>query len=262
MKNFLVGVLIGAGMILPGVSSGVFCVAFGLYEKILDSFLHFFKNVKKNTTFLLPIALGALVSIFLFSNFLQIAFDNFYIITSYTFIGLILGSLPIVFKQSKVSKITFAHIMCLILSFTFSVYLIVLEKNLGFSVSFFSTSYLVLAGFLMSAGVVIPGVSKTVILMMLGVYSIYLSAISSLNFSVLIPLGIGLILGCTIFIFIINFLFAHFKSYTYFLILGFVLGSVLVIFPGFEFSFDHILGIFLGGLSFFVAYRISAYKEV
>lgn len=241
--------------------AGVFCVAFGLYEKLIDSFLHFFKNIKKNTAFLLPIILGALVSIFLFSNFLQIAFDNFYMITSYAFIGLILGSLPIVFKQAEVSKITFSHIMCLILSFVFSIYLIVLEQNAIYSLSSFSNSYLILSGFLMSAGIVIPGISKTVILMMLGIYSSYLSAISTLNFSILLPLGIGLILGSVIFMFIINFLFSHFKSYTYFLILGFVLGSVLIIFPGFAFSFECILGILLAGVCFFVTYKLGKLEK-
>ena len=241
--------------------AGVFCVAFGLYEKLIDSFLHFFKNTKKNTTFLLPIILGALVSIFLFSNFLQAAFNNFYAITSYAFIGLILGSLPVVFKQANVSKITFSHIMCLILSFVFSIYLIVLEKNTIYSLSYFSNSYLILAGFLMSAGIVIPGVSKTVILMMLGIYSSYLSAISTLNFSILLPLGIGLILGSVIFMFLINFLFSHFKSYTYFLISGFVLSSVFVIFPGFSLSFESFLGILLAGLCFFLAYRLGEFEK-
>ena len=241
----------------PVLVAGVFCVAFGLYEKLIDACLHFFKNIKKNATFLFPIILGALVGIFLFGNFLQIAYDNFYVITSYAFIGLILGSLPMVFKQAEVSKVTFYHIICLILSFVFSIYLIVLEKTSVSSLSTFSNSYLILAGFLMSAGLVIPGISKTVILMMLGVYSSYLAAISSLNFAVLIPLGIGLILGSVVFMLIINFLFSRFKSYTYFLILGFVLGSIFVIFPGFEFSFECILGILIAGLCFFVTYRLG-----
>lgn len=240
---------------------GVFCVAFGLYEKLIDSCLHFFKNIKKNTAFLLPIVLGALASIFVFSKFLQVAFDNFYTITSYAFIGLILGSVPIVFKQADVKKIIFPHIMCLILSFVFSIYLIVLENSAISSLTSFSNSYLVLSGFLMSAGIIIPGISKTVILMMLGVYSSYLAAISSLNFSVLIPLGVGLVLGSVIFMFIINFLFSYFKSYTYFLILGFVLGSVLVIFPGFSLSFENILGILLAGLCFFLTYKLGKLEK-
>lgn len=114
----------------------------------------------------------------------------------------------------------------------------------------------------MSAGIVIPGVSKTVILMMLGVYSSYLSAISTLNFSVLVPLGIGLALGGVVFMVLINFLFSHFKSYTYFLISGFVLGSVLVIFPGIFLSFECILSILFGILCFFVTYKLGKIKKI
>lgn len=113
----------------------------------------------------------------------------------------------------------------------------------------------------MSAGIIIPGISKTVILMFLGVYSSYLTAISSLNFSVLLPLGIGLILGSVIFMFLINFLFSYFKSYTYFVILGFVLGSVLVIFPGVTFSFETILGVLLAVLCFFLTYRLGKFEK-
>lgn len=110
----------------------------------------------------------------------------------------------------------------------------------------------------MSAGIVIPGVSKTAILMMLGMYSDYLSAISNLNFAILIPIGIGLIIGAIIFMYIINFLFSHFKSYTYFLILGFVLGSVLVIFPGFSYSFECILGILSAIFCFIITYKLGS----
>lgn len=241
--------------------AGVFCVAFGIYEKLIDAFLHFFKNIKKNTAFLLPIILGTLVSIFVFSNFLQIVFNNFYMLTSFAFIGLILGSFPIVFRQADVSKISFTHIMCLIFSLVFSIYLIVLEKTSVLSLNSFSNLYLVLAGFLMSAGIVIPGVSKTVILMMLGVYSSYLSAISTLNFSILIPIGIGLVLGSVVFMGLINFLFSHFKSYTYFLISGFVLGSVFVIFPGVTHSFECALSILFGILCFFVTYKLGKIKK-
>lgn len=241
---------------------GVFCVIFGLYEKLLNSFLHFFRDIKKNTIFLLPIIAGALTGIFLLSNILQIAFDNFYIITSYIFMGLILGSVPLVVKQSKTHKITLTHIMCLVLSLSFSLYLIVLENGSIKLLSSFSIYYLILAGFLMSAGIVIPGISKTAILMMMGVYSSYLSAISTLNFSILIPMGIGLILGGIVFMLIINFLFCYLKSYTYFLILGFVIGSVFVIYPGFEFSFQYLVGILLAIFCFLGTYKFGKLEMV
>ena len=174
---------------------GVFLVIFGLYEKIVDCILHFFKDIKKNFTFIFPIVCGALIGIFLLSKVLQAAFDNFFIITSYIFLGLILGSIPTIFKQSNVKKLNFLHVMCLILTLVFSIYLSLLENTQIYTLSTFSNKYLILVGFFMSAGIVIPGVSKTAILMMMGVYSSYLSAISSLNLNFLIPIVIGLICG-------------------------------------------------------------------
>lgn len=249
--------LIGAGAILPGVSSGVFLVIFGLYEKIVDSILHFFKNIKKNFLFLFPLVFGALLSIFLFSKVLLIAFEKYYIYTSYAFIGLILGSVPMIRKRAGISKINIIHAMCFILSFVFSIYLIVIEKGNTYNISSFSYSYLIISGFLMSCGIIIPGVSKTAILIMLGVYTSYLNAISTLNFNFLIPIGIGLIFGSLIFMYVIHFLFSHFKSYTYFLILGFVIGSCFVIFPGFTFNLQHLIAILIGFICYYFVKKLD-----
>ena len=260
MKNFFIGMLIGTGAILPGVSSGVFLVIFGLYEKIIDSILHFFRNIKKNFLFLCPIIFGALLSIFLFSKVLLFVFDKYYIYTSYAFIGLILGSVPAIRKQANIIKPNFFHIMCFILSFLLSIFLIAIEKGNTYNISSFSYSYLILTGFTMSAGIIIPGVSKTAILIMLGIYSSYLTAISTLNFSFLFPIGIGLVFGCIFFMYVINFLFSHFKTYTYFFILGFVVGSCFVIYPGFNFKIKYIVGILFGIGCFYFVKKIDRIK--
>ena len=151
MKNICIGILIGMGAVLPGISSGVFCVAFGIYEKMINSVLHFFKDIKKNTFFLFPLSVGVFIGLVLFSNVLKFVFNNFYMPTSFAFIGLILGSIPVVLKQAKVSKITFSHIICLCLSFSFSIYLTALEGYINISSSINSFSYLFLSGFVMSA---------------------------------------------------------------------------------------------------------------
>ena len=235
LKRFLFGILIGIAAILPGLSGGVLLVIFGLYEKITNSILHFFKNIKKNFLFLSPIFLGILLGVFLFSHVLRFSFDKYNVATSYTFIGLILGSLPLVYRESQIKKISIIHILCFLLSFSLSLYLAVLEEtntnfnNMG-SASF---EYLVLAGTLMSAGIVIPGVSKSVILMILNIYQTYLLAISSLNFTILMPIALGLAIGSIIFLNLINFLFKYLKSYTYFAIMGFILGSSFVLYPRF-----------------------------
>lgn len=252
MLNFFAGILIGMGAILPGISSGVFMCCFGLYEKIVNSIIHFFKDVKGNLKFISPIAIGTFIGIFLFGNILKILFNKFYMPTCFAFIGLILGSLKLIIKQADFKKITFFHFLLLSITLSLSIYLIVLEKTLNFSIDISSNTYLIIAGILMSSGIIIPGVSKTVILMMLGIYPMYLAAISNLDLNFLLPIGFGLILGGIIFLLIINFLFKFAKSYTYFGIIGFILGSIFVIYPGFSFNIQGIISILLLIICFYL----------
>lgn len=234
-----------------------FYAPFGLYEKLVNSILNFFKDIKKNFTFLFPICLGVFVGVFLFGNILKILFNKYYIPTSFAFIGLILGSIPLVVKQANVKKVTLLHVLCMLVAFSFSLYLVVLENNITNSLNINCNSYLILAGVITSAGIIIPGVSKTVILMLLGIYEIYISAIASLNLSILIPIGIGFVIGGIIFLFLINFLFKIAKSYTYFAIIGFILGSVFVIYPGFSFNTQGIISIVLLIVSFIAGIKLS-----
>ena len=234
-----------------------FYVLFGLYEKLVDSVLNFFKDIKRNFAFLFPICLGVFIGIFLFGNILKFLFNKYYMPTSFVFIGLILASIPSVVKQAYVKKVNILHIACMLLTFSFSLYLVALEGNITSSLNINSTSSLILAGVITSAGIIIPGISKTVILMLLGIYEIYLSAIANLNLSILIPIGIGIASGGIIFLVLINFLFKIAKSYTYFAIIGFLLGSVFVIYPGFNFDIQGIVSIVLLIISSFVGIRLS-----
>ena len=195
--------------------------------------------------------------VFILGNVLKFVYDKFYMETCFCFIGLILGSLKLVYKEANITKVSFLHILILLLTFSFGLYLICLENTFISNTVSFSNSYLILCGVLMSAGIVIPGVSKTVILMLLGLYEIYLSAITSLNFEILIPLGIGLVIGGLILLVIMQFLFTNFKSYTYFAIIGFVLSSIFVIYPGFSFDSTGILAIIIFVVSFLVSYVCS-----
>lgn len=253
MKNFLLGFLIGSGAILPGISSGAFCMAFGLYEPLLYSVLNFFKDVKKHFKFLFPICMGAFAGIFVFGNFLEFLFNKYYIQCCYAFIGLILGTIPVLYKNCNFKANKFVCLLMFLFSFVFGIYLTVLENNLSVTENSYSNSFLILAGVIMSAGIVVPGISKTVILMLLGIYPAYLSAIANLDFSFLFPILIGLAIGGLLFMLLLQFLFKHFKNYTYAAILGFVLSSVLILFPGFEFALSYIIGVILFILCLVVA---------
>lgn len=267
LSNYIKGILIGAGAIIPGISSGVLCVIFGIYEKLLNSILNFFKDWKKNLIFLAPFTLGGLTGIIIFSNIILFFFERYPEITSFTFIGLILGCIPSIFKicNSK-EKFRLHYIMFFIVSFIVALLLIFLENSLSSNIGIYygdnySFEFLLLAGFLMSIGVVVPGISSTVILMLLGVYETYLYAVSIINMRILFPIGIGLLIGGFLCMKLIRFLLSKYHSQTYFSILGFVLGSIFILLPDIGFNTIGMLSIAFCILGFLIGIRGRGLKS-
>lgn len=153
IKDFIKGIAIGAGAILPGISSGVICVIFGIYETLLNCVLKFFKNAKENFKILFPIALGGLCGIVLFGNMLKYFFYAYPIQTKFIFIGLILGNIPTLIKK-VCSKQAFniCNLIYLFVAFFIGIFLVILENNLHISsnVTEYSYIFLILSGLLMS----------------------------------------------------------------------------------------------------------------
>ena len=243
LKNCIKGIAIGAGAILPGISSGVLCVILGIYEKLLDSILHFFHNIKKNFKFLFPICIGVVIGVLLFSNILKGLFEHFPIQIKGIFVGFMIGSIPALIKEAN-EKESFKlnYLIYTILAFLIGIFSVILENYITITqAQQFSFLYLMIAGFTMSIGVVVPGVSSTIILMLFGVYGIYLSSISNLYFPVLIPMGLGLLIGGIFFMKVTKFLFENFYAKTFYTIIGFTLGSMLVLVPKLNFDLNAII---------------------
>lgn len=254
LSNCAKGIAIGAGAILPGISSGVLCVIFGIYEKLLNSVLNFFKDFKSNLKFLTPILIGCLLGIILFGNLLNYFLYQFPIQTKSLFIGFILASSSSLVKEiNSKEKFKPHYIFFFLFALLIGIGSVILEKYLPMSstenVSFL---YLILCGFLMSVGVVVPGVSSTIILTLLGVYSIYLSSVSSLFLPVLIPIGIGLVIGGFIFMKLIKYFLDNHYGATFYSIIGFTLGSILVLIPPCSSSIEIIISLLCIVLGFFV----------
>lgn len=257
--NFIVncfkGIAIGAGAIIPGVSSGVICVILGIYEKLLDKILNIFKDLKNNLKFLIPIGLGIGIGVVLFGNILKYLFYTYPYQTNFTFIGLILGCLPTLFKQtSNKGEFKLHYILYLVIATILGILMVFIEKNiLVASNTEFEVWYLVLSGMCMSIGVVVPGVSSTIILMLFGVYSAYLTSIAEVYFPILIPMGIGLVIGSIICMKVTKLLLEKFYMQTFYSIIGFTIGSVFVIYPGFSFDINGVNSILCLLLGIFVA---------
>ena len=157
--RFIIGIFIGAGAILPGISSGVLCVIFGIYDKFIDSVLGFFKNIKMNFKFLFPIVIGGGIGVILLGNILKTLFAIYPTYTHFAFIGLILGCVPNLFKIANSKKgFRLHYLLYTCVSFIFTLLLLLLENKLStYAVASTSNAlFLVLSGFVMSAGVVIP----------------------------------------------------------------------------------------------------------
>lgn len=264
--DYCKGILIGSGAILPGISSGVFCVIFGIYEKLVNSVLNLFKDFKNNFLFLLPIALGGITGVFLLSKVLSFLFATHPMSTSFCFIGLICGSIPVLLKKANQKNgFRLHYLIYLLTSLAIGILCIKLEHILPSYISLdlnsISFIYFVIAGFLMSIGIVVPGVSSTVILMCLGVYTYYLNAISCMNIIILFPMGIGILLGNIVFLKLIQFMLNKYYTQTFYCIVGFILGSIFVLYPGFNFGMDGILSIILFAISFFIALKFEKLEQ-
>ena len=237
LKSFFQGILIGAGAILPGISSGVLCVIFGIYENLLDCVLSFFKNIKENFKYLFPIGLGSIIGVVLFGNILKYLFFAYPIQIKFIFIGLILGSIPSLIKEST-SKVNFKpyYLIFTLITLFLGIFLVILEQNVSkFNDTDYNFLFLIISGFFMSAGIIIPGVSNTLILMFLGIYELYLDAVSIIYLPFLFPLLIGIFLGSIFFMKLTKFLLDKFYPQTFFAIIGFTLGSVFILYPRFFF---------------------------
>lgn len=256
--NFLIGCLkgiaIGAGAIIPGLSSGVICVVLGIYEKLLDTALNLFKDFKQSIKFLLPIVIGGIIGMVLFGNILKYLFYSYPMQISFIFIGLIVGSVPSLLKQiEQKGRFKFYHFLYLLITLGIGVLMVILEKNITVtSDTDFSFFYLVFSGMCMSIGVIVPGVSSTIILMLLGVYSAYLTSVAGVYLQVLVPIGIGLFIGSIICMKLIKFLLDKFYVETFYCIIGFTIGSVFVLYPGLTFDVNGIISILCFILGYFI----------
>ncbi len=247
-SDLIKGILIGSGAILPGISSGVFCVIFGIYDKLVENVLGIFKHFKKSISYLAPIAIGGVIGVILFGNILKTLLNLYPTPMKYLFIGLILGSIPVLIQKVNSNRgFRLHYFLFTFLAFSIGILMVFLENYLSshiiinsiissYTISLTSILFLITAGFFMSIGIVVPGVSSTVILMCFGIYDIYLSAISTMNLIILIPLGFGVLIGSLIFLKTINYLLNNFYMETFYAIIGFSLGSVLVLYEPLPFN--------------------------
>lgn len=252
--NFIKGFILGIANVIPGVSGGTMAVSMGLYELILSSIGNFFKDIKGNFIKLLPIILGILVAIVSTSKLVTYALTNYKAQTLCLFIGLIFGGVSLIMRKIK-GKGSKTNYLIFFVIFFFVISLNFLKTGL-IEISFANMGIidyllLLLMGFIASSAMVIPGISGSFILMVLGYYDKIIYTVSTItdfsklgsNLLILVPFGIGVIIGIVFMAKLITNLIKKYETKTYFAIMGFVLSSIVVLLlqlTDFKFTFINV----------------------
>jgi putative membrane protein len=264
LVNFLKGIVVGVATLVPGVSGGTMAVILGIYDDLIHSISSYFKDWKKHTIFLMQVGLGAVLGIGLFSRLLESALNHYPSIMRFFFIGVICGGVPVLYKKSTEGKKDIKDIIFLILGFVIVLVMSIepaATTTLATGEGIMSMVFLFIAGIIIAIALILPGISASFMLLTLGLYNIFLNAVNTRNIGFLIPLGLGIVLGTLGTARTIENLLQKQPRKTYMLILGFVLGSLIPVFPGIPTGFNAIASVVALLIGFLLIHWISK-KEI
>lgn len=236
-RNLYRGFLMGISDLVPGVSGGTIAFILGIYDQLLISISGFFsKDWKKHIGFLLPLGIGMGATIILFSKVISYLLKHYHEPTQYFFLGLIIGVIPFVSKQAGLRKnFKLHHIILMILvaaALASAAFIKPVEPVLITQLTMKSAVILFFSGWAGSMAMLLPGVSGSFVLLLIGVYSTVISAISEFNMPVLLVTGCGIVVGFIVSSKLIRFLLGQFRTGMFTVIMGLIIGSIFVIFPG------------------------------
>lgn len=224
------GAIVGVGAILPGISGGVLCVAFGIYEPMMALLTHPFKTLKQQFKMFIPLIIGWILGFVFLAKGVGFIFNICPNIALMLFFGLICGTIPELFKVSEKSDSTKSWTpFVLSLSFAYLLFHI-LENGLSASMepSFFNY---ILSGLIWGLSLIIPGLSSSSLLIIFGIYEPLTAGIGALDFAVIIPFLIGIAGTALLFARLVTMLFQKHYAVISRIILGFVIASSLKIIP-------------------------------
>ena len=244
LKEYVVislkGMAMGAADVVPGVSGGTIAFISGIYEELLNSISSFnfslinvFKNegfksvwIKVNGNFLVSLFVGILISVLSLAKLIESMLENHPIVIWSFFFGLVLASIIYIGKQ--ITKWTKGSVLCLILGAMLAFYITTLNPMVSANSS---PWFLFLVGMIAICAMILPGISGSFILVLLGAYKPVLNALNTKDFVSIIIFLVGAILGLLSFSRILKWLFSTYKNYTLATLTGFIIGSLNKIWP-------------------------------
>jgi len=229
--RFVKGMFIGTGFILPGVSGGALAAVFGIYERLIGFIAHLTREFKKNLLFFLPVGLGLLAGVILLSFPLNYFLETYEAQMMWFFVGCIVGTLPALWKQANKKgrkPYHYAIVAVVTVSGYFLLRWLVGQGESGMAQNFGTWT---LAGAIVALGMLVPGLSPSNLLVLMGMYSDMTAAIKTLDFSVLLPLALGGLACILALSKLVEWLLGRVYAGMFHIILGVVLASTLMIIP-------------------------------
>ena len=226
MSRFLKGIIVGLGGIAPGLSGSVLLIIFGLYRDTLDALGNLFRNFRKHVLFLLPLMAGMFSGVLLFSKVIDFFLTHYEMPTRFCFLGLILGTLPMVWKEVRKEGFSKGYYGLILLAAAAGTCLFTLNPSLFPPVTDPNLLQCICLGVAVAATAIIPGVDPAVFLSTLGFYEMYVRALTEFSLPVLIPMVAGLALGAVGISFVMSLLFRRWYTGTFSFIFGIFLSMV------------------------------------
>lgn len=276
IKKILQGMVVGIANIIPGVSGGTMMVAMGLYDKLIHAITHLKSELKESIKLLVPIFLGAGIAIVALSRLFEYLLTNYPIPTNFAFCGLIAGSLPFIMKKVKGHAISVGKGICFVIFFAVVILMAVMGETSGnvADVSFGLVNMVKLlgVGIIAAATMVVPGVSGSMMLMLLGYYdtilrtiNLFIDALVAFDMQeilgqcgVLIPFGIGVVLGIFLIAKLIEFIFSKAEIHAYYAIIGLILASPIAILLKTDWGDFSVLMLLTGIITFVLGWFVSS----
>ena len=276
INQILRGVVIGVANIIPGVSGGTMMVSMGIYDTLIDCITHLFSDFKRSVKTLLPYLVGMLIGIFALASLLTYCFTNFPLPTSTLFIGLILGGLTPLLQKIDKRKLNSLAIVIFVVFFALIV-VMALSNPVGsegrITVSPVEMLVLLVMGVIASATMLIPGVSGSMVLMLLGYYRPVLASVNDFKdgllggnlglaaqqLLILVPFGLGVLLGIYFVAKAIAFLLRRWPTYTYCGVLGLVAASPIAILLRTDMAGFSVVMLLISIVTFAAGFLLSAW---
>lgn len=269
-KAFLVlkGFFLGLANLIPGVSGGTVAVTLGIYEYIIDAINNVLKHFKDSFLKLLPIIIGIVLCFISMSKVISLALDKYQFATIMFFIGLIMGGIPILFQKVK-GKASLSNFIWLVLSFGIVIAFVFIKNGTTpvtlETVRIIDIPLLILLGIISSISMVMPGISGSFVLMLLGYYKVIVSILGDItNFShlghnllILVPFGIGALLGIILIAKLIKVLLNKYETKVYFAVIGFVIASLIGIVLSIEPFKVTVIRILIGVVTFIWGFLVT-----